>query len=138
MVGVTLGLLMLVEKLVEPPVQVDGRGVCPNHPRAERAAMADVLEPRLGIPVDSTYKMELVKIGIPVDSTYKMELVKISFLYGMFQGKPRQIILGDSFSPLTDGAVSTAACMMTWARSPRKKRDLGGVFGAPNRVGICR
>jgi hypothetical protein len=88
MVGVTLRLLMLVEKLVEPPVQVDGRGVCPNHPRAERAAMADVLEPRLGIPVDSTYKMELVKIGIPVDSTYKMELVKILFLYGMFQSKP--------------------------------------------------
>jgi hypothetical protein len=35
--------------------------------------MADVLEP---------------KLGIPVDSTYKMELVKISFLYGMFQSKP--------------------------------------------------
>jgi hypothetical protein len=47
MVGTTLGLLMLVEKLVELPVQVDGRGVCPNHPCAERAAMADVLEPRL-------------------------------------------------------------------------------------------
>jgi hypothetical protein len=37
-------------------------------------------------------------------------------------------LLGDSFSPLTDGAVSTAACMMTWARSPRKKRDLDGVL----------
>jgi hypothetical protein len=56
MVGVTLRLLMLVEKLVEPPVQVDGRGVCPNHPRAERAAMADVLEPRL----DALYSRQVV------------------------------------------------------------------------------
>jgi hypothetical protein len=50
LVGAALGLPVLVEELVEPPVHVDGRGVRPDHPGAERAAAEDVPEPGLDAP----------------------------------------------------------------------------------------